>query len=204
MLVIVDFGVGNLSSIQNMFRKIGVRAVIASSPEQLLKAEKIVFPGMGAFDNCMSLYNRSEIKPVINEIVLKKKIPFLGICVGMQMLMQGSEEGQLPGLGWIKGMNKRFNSSLMPENQKIPNIGWHELRINKPSPLMIGLENSRFYFAHSYHLSDESQADILGTAEHGYEYTVAVEHENIIGVQFHPEKSHRFGLQLLKNFAENY
>lgn len=204
MIAIIDYGVGNLSSIQNIFKKVGVSTEIVGSPEQLQKADKIVFPGMGAFDNCMSLFNVSSLKPLIQQFVFEEKKPFLGICVGMQMLMKGSEEGQLEGLGWITGINKRFDAARMNCDQKIPNVGWHELKINKSSPLMVGLENSRFYFAHSYHLSEEDDADILATVEHGYSYTVAIERDNIMGVQFHPEKSHKFGLQLLKNFAENY
>jgi imidazole glycerol-phosphate synthase subunit HisH len=204
MIAIVDYGVGNLSSITNMFKKVGVQATITSSAAQIRDASKIILPGMGAFDNCMRLYHESGIGQVVSEKVLRDKVPFLGICVGLQMLMSSSQEGALPGLGWINGETVRFNSVQMTEKQKIPNMGWLDIHPKKLSPLMDGLEDARFYFAHSYHVKESESSDALATAHYGYDFTVAIERDNIMGVQFHPEKSHRFGMRLLKNFAENY
>jgi len=167
-------------------------------------ASKIVLPGMGSFDNCIKKYNQSGFREIIEHRVLKEKIPVLGICVGLQMLMENSEEGNLLGLGWIKGSTIRFKPELMQPNQKIPNMGWLEIDPKKQSPLLTDLENARFYFAHSYHVKTKNAEDELASAHYGYDFTVGIEKDNIMGVQFHPEKSHRFGMQLLKNFSENY
>ncbi|HTI11064.1 MAG TPA: imidazole glycerol phosphate synthase subunit HisH [Puia sp.] len=204
MLVIVDYGVGNLHSIQNMFKKAGVTASIGSTYEEIAAADKLLLPGMGAFDNCMEKLDQSGLRPIIEQKALEEKIPVLGICVGLQMFMSGSEEGVLPGLGWIKGATIRFRPEKMQDTQKIPNMGWLEVTPRKDSRLLQKLEDPRFYFAHSYHVRPEEQQDELVTASYGYEFTVGIEKDNLVGVQFHPEKSHRFGMQLLKNFGENY
>ena len=204
MIVIIDYGVGNLTSIQNMFRKAGVTAIMSSNKTDIENASKILLPGMGAFDNCMQKLNESDLRNTIEQKVFSDKIPVLGICVGLQMFMENSEEGNLPGLGWIKGSTIRFKPGLMQGNQKIPNMGWLEIEPKKQSRLLAGLENARFYFAHSYHVKATNTNDELVSAHYGYDFTVGVEKDNIIGVQFHPEKSHRFGMQLLKNFSENY
>lgn len=204
MIVIIDYGVGNLTSIQNMFRKAGVAAVISSNKIDIEHASKILLPGMGAFDNCMQRLNESGLRDTIEKKVFNDKIPVLGICVGLQMFMENSEEGNLAGLGWIKGSTIRFKPGLMQDNQKIPNMGWLEIELKKQSPILGGLENARFYFAHSYHVKTANVEDALVSAHYGYDFTVGIERDNIIGVQFHPEKSHRFGMQLLKNFSVNY
>lgn len=204
MICIIDYGVGNLASIQNMFKKAGVQANIVTSAEQISKASKLLLPGMGHFDNCMVRMNNSGLLAEIERKVFEEKTPILGICVGLQMFMASSEEGAEKGLGWIKGRTVKFDSTKMSTSQKIPNMGWLEVTAVKSSPIWEGLEGSRFYFAHSYHVQLENPEDELIKAEYGYNFTVGVEHANIIGVQFHPEKSHRFGMQLLKNFATNY
>jgi imidazole glycerol-phosphate synthase subunit HisH len=204
MLVIVDYGVGNLNSILNMMKKAGLEAVIGSNYDEIANASKILLPGMGAFDNCMEKLEASGLRNIIHQKALVEKVPVLGICVGLQMFMEKSEEGRLPGLGWIKGNCIRFNVEKMQDNQKIPNMGWLEIEPKKDSKLLRGLENARFYFAHSYHVQPENSQDILMTANYGYDFAVGVEKDNLLGVQFHPEKSHRFGMQLLKNFGENY
>jgi glutamine amidotransferase len=204
MLIIVDYGVGNLNSIQNMLKKAGVEGKISNKPEEIASASKIVLPGMGAFDNCMEKLDDSGLRQIVEQKAKREKVPVLGICVGLQMFMENSEEGKLPGLSWIKGSTVKFKPEQMQGNQKIPNMGWHEIQAKKPSRLLQNLEDSRFYFAHSYYVQPEETADILLTAEYGYEITVGIERENLVGVQFHPEKSHRFGMQLLKNFGENY
>lgn len=204
MFVIVDYGVGNLASIQNMLKKSGVESLISGNYDDIARASRILLPGMGAFDNCMRRFGESGLKDIIEKKVLIDKIPVLGICVGLQMFMSGSEEGTLPGLGWIKGTTLRFSPERMEDSQKIPNMGWLEVIPKKGSRLLKDLENSRFYFAHSYHVQIENPEEELLSAYYGYEFTVGIEKGNIVGVQFHPEKSHRFGMQLLKNFGENY
>ena len=201
MVVIVNYGVGNLTSIQNMLKKGEVTSLISGNKEDIVEADKIVLPGMGHFDNCMEKLNASGLRPVLEKRILEDRVPVLGICVGLQMLMDGSEEGARKGLGWVKGQTIRFNFNDMTGNQKIPNMGWLETKIKKPSRLMQGLDDARFYFAHSYHLSVEDPDDELLTSNYGYDFTAGIEKGNISGVQFHPEKSHRFGMRLLRNFA---
>ncbi|HEY4062593.1 MAG TPA: imidazole glycerol phosphate synthase subunit HisH [Puia sp.] len=204
MLIIVDYGVGNLSSIRNMLKKGGVPAVISGRAEDIEKAAKILLPGMGAFDNCMEKLDASGLRPIIEKKAMEEKVPVLGICVGLQMFMEGSEEGKLKGLGWIKGQTMRLRPERMQTEEKIPNMGWLEVTGKKGSRILEGLEEPRFYFAHSYHVQPEEPSDELVSAFYGYEFTVGIERDNLTGVQFHPEKSHRFGMQLLKNFGEKY
>ena len=203
MLVIVDYGVGNLSSIQNMIKKGGNQSIISGDIDTVANASKILLPGMGHFDNCMIKLKASGLLPVIENKVFAEKIPLLGICVGLQMFMHSSEEGSEPGLGWIQGKTVRFYTTRMDTNKfRIPNMGWLEVQTVKFSELFDGLEQSRFYFAHTYHVKVENEIDVLVKADYGYHFTAGIEHGNIYGVQFHPEKSHRFGMQMLKNFAE--
>lgn len=207
MVVIIDYGVGNLNSIRNMLKKGGVNALISGKAADIEKASKLLLPGMGHFDNCMAKLKVSDLRVIIEHKVFIEKIPLLGICVGLQMFMANSEEGKEEGLGWIKGKTVHFHTKLMEEGLKVPNMGWHEAIVKKPSRLMEGLEQgARFYFAHSYHveLDADNQSDILIESNYGYNFTAGIERDNIIGVQFHPEKSHRFGLRLLNNFAVNY
>lgn len=204
MVVIVDYGVGNLNSIQNMIRRSGHQAIISGDPDVVQKASKFLLPGMGHFDNCMSRLTASGLLGILENKVLKEKVPLLGICVGLQMLMSSSEEGVLSGLGWIDGKTIRFKEEQLPDNLKVPNMGWLEVNFNKPSKLQYNLEAARYYFAHSYHVKCEDQSDVLISSPYGYTFTAAIERDNLLGVQFHPEKSHRFGMQLLKNFVELY
>lgn len=204
MFVIVDYGVGNLTSIQNMLKKAGTEALISGKPEDISTATKLLLPGMGHFDNCMEKFSTSGLRSLIEKKVFDEKVPVLGICVGLQMFMRSSEEGKLSGLGWVNGDTIRFKADKMDSSLKVPNMGWLEINITKQSKLTQNLEQARFYFAHSYHVQLDKMGPRLITAQYGYEYTVGIEWNNIIGVQFHPEKSHRFGMQLLKNFATNY
>jgi len=204
MIAIVDYGVGNLTSIQNMFKKAGVNSTICNNTNKIENASKILLPGMGSFDNCMMKFNESGFRPVIEKKILTDKIPVLGICVGLQMLMESSEEGSLPGLGWIKGKTIGFRKAMMQEVYKVPNMGWLEIIKKKESGLLEGLEAARFYFAHSFHVLPDDKSVENFAADYGYEFTAGIELGNILGVQFHPEKSHRFGMHLLKNFAANY
>ncbi|MFC1508428.1 imidazole glycerol phosphate synthase subunit HisH [Candidatus Omnitrophota bacterium] len=203
MIVIINYGLGNNGSILNMLRKVGCReAVISSKPEDILSATKLILPGVGHFDKGISnLADRGLIEP-LKERVLEGKAPLLGICLGMQMLAKRSEEGAEKGLGLIKGDVRRF-SFTDGQTLKIPHMGWNHVKFAKESPIAMGLEDdARFYFVHSYHLAFENEDDILTLTEYGYEFVSAVAHDNILGVQFHPEKSHKFGMKLLKNFVE--
>lgn len=205
MITIIDYGMGNSASILNMIRKAGSEAEICSSPNDLENASAILLPGVGAFDNGMTKLKESGFLTVLEKKVINDKTPFLGICLGMQLLFEKSEEGQLPGLGWIKGIVTKFDFSGLKQNRtlKIPHMGWNLVHPCNYSDLYAGLEDeARFYFVHSYHGNCENHSDILATANYGYEFTCSVRHENIWGAQFHPEKSHRFGIQFFKNFLK--
>lgn len=205
MLTIVDYGVGNLASIKNMLKKVGTDAIISSKEEDIEVAEKLILPGVGAFDTCAGKLQQSGLLPVLHRKVLKEKTPVLGVCVGMQLLMEGSEEGVLPGLGWIKGQIIKFRIQQMSAGYKIPHMGWSEVALNKSSRLFDKMhEEPRFYFVHSYHPELSDSNDALLHATHGYSFVAGMERENIMGVQFHPEKSHKFGMKLLENFVRNY
>lgn len=203
MIVIIDYGLGNLGSMANMFKKIGAKAVVSSDPSIISSAHKLILPGVGAFDEGMkNLVSRGLIQ-LLNKRVLEDKIPLLGVCLGMQLLGKCSEEGQLPGLGWLDAKPVRFIFQGTNKDLKIPHMGWNQLNICRSHPLLVDLEiDSRFYFVHSYHVVCSNQDDILTTTSYGFDFVSAVIRENIIGVQFHPEKSHKFGMRLLKNFSE--
>jgi glutamine amidotransferase len=202
MIAIIDYGVGNLASIQNMFKKIGIKSIITSKTEEISDAGKLLLPGVGAFDTCSSKLRDSGLVDCISQRVLIEKVPIIGICVGMQLLHEESEEGKLPGLGWIKGKIVKFRKDRLPPGYKVPHMGWSEVHISKPSLILDGLEDARFYFVHSFHSELNSNQDELLSVDYGYPFTAAVQNANITGVQFHPEKSHKFGMKLLENFSK--
>lgn len=199
MIVIVDYGMGNLGSILNIFKRIGVQACIESDPERIAKASKIVLPGVGAFNAAMErLASTPGLREVLDNKALVEGAPVLGICLGMQLLTRGSEEGDLPGLGWIAGSAKRF-----PKNAglKVPHMGWNAVKPSTPSPLTIELgDEPRFYFVHSYFVQVDDPKHSLLTTSYGLTFDSGIGRDNIFGLQFHPEKSHRFGMQILSNF----
>jgi imidazole glycerol-phosphate synthase subunit HisH len=204
MLTIVDYGVGNLASIQNMLQKIGVASLISSKKSDIEMAEKLILPGVGAFDTCVEKLKRSGLLDVLEQKILGEKIPVLGVCVGLQLMMDESEEGKLPGLGWIKGRIIRFKQALLPVGTKIPHMGWTDVTLAKQSRIFSDMyDEPRFYFVHSYHAELLDENDVLFYADYGYRFVAGVERGNIVGVQFHPEKSHKYGMKLLGNFA-NY
>lgn len=205
MITIIDYGVGNLSSIKNMLKRIGVAAEITNDVAVIEKAEKLILPGVGHFNYGMEQLHKSGLVPVLNESVLQKKVPILGICLGVQLLTQSSEEGTAAGLGWIAGKTIAFDKTKLQANQKIPHMGWSDVSNYQQSKLFTNMPvEPRFYFVHSYHLALENPADVLVTANYGYPFAAGIEHENILGVQFHPEKSHKFGMKLLENFVQFY
>ncbi len=200
MIAIIDYGMGNPGSILNMFKRIGVEASITSSHDEIQNAEKLLLPGVGAFDAAMTRIQNTGLREILEQKVIDDHAPILGICLGMQLLTRGSEEGELPGLGWIPAQAKRFS---VKSDIKVPHMGWNIATPNKPSMLTGNLPaESRFYFVHSYYVvADEPQHSILRTT-YDIEFDSAIQRDNIFGAQFHPEKSHKFGMKLLKNFAE--
>jgi imidazole glycerol-phosphate synthase subunit HisH len=203
-IVIIDYGVGNLESIRNMLKKAGFESHVSADRSVIDNADKLILPGVGAFDTCASKLRQSDLIDLLEKRVFQDQIPILGICVGLQLLMRGSEEGVEKGLGWVNGDVVRFKKEKLPVTLKIPHMGWADVQPAKSSPLLNGLHDSRFYFVHSYHVLLDEQSDALLTADYGYSFTAGIEKQNIMGVQFHPEKSHRYGLQLLTNFARNF
>ena len=203
MIVIVDYSMGNLGSIRNMLKRIGYESVISSDIPDIMNAAKLILPGVGAFDNGMKSLIERELVPALSEKVIEGKTPFLGICLGMQLLTERSEEGNSPGLGWIKGKTVRFDFGGPNVKLKVPHMGWNTVSPSKPSCLYADMyDDPRFYFVHSFHVACRDEGDILTRTHYGIDFASSVERDNIRGVQFHPEKSHKFGMRLLKNFAE--
>jgi glutamine amidotransferase len=201
MITIIDYGLGNVGSIVNMLKRIGVKSVITSEGGAIAQAQRIILPGVGHFDRAMERIHKNGLRDILEKKALVEKIPLLGICLGMQILTKGSEEGRLPGLGWIPAETVRFR---FPEGSKlkIPHMGWNVVERSTVSPLTENFQGQqRFYFVHSYHARvEEARFSILKTV-HGYPFDAAIQRDNLYGVQFHPEKSHRFGMQFLDNFA---
>ena len=203
MIVIVDYGVGNLGSIANMFKKIGVPAVISSDSKTIEAADRFVLPGIGAFDAGMSNLKERGFIPILNRLALEKKVPVLGHCLGLQLMTRNSEEGSLPGLGWFDAETLRFKFDESRPGLKIPHMGWNTIDICQPHPLLSNLEEeSRFYFVHSYYVGSNDPDSVLATTDYGGPFHSVLARENIMGAQFHPEKSHKFGMRILKNFSE--
>ena len=204
MITIIDYKSGNLGSIQNILKRIGEESIISSDKEVIAKAKKIILPGVGSFDTGMRNLTDLDLIASLNHKVIIEKVPILGICLGMQLLCNCSEEGTLPGLGWVNGETKRF-MFVNTSEYKIPHMGWNFIKVLKKSNLFIDLpEDSRFYFVHSFFFEAKEKKDILSSTTYENEFTSAIEKGNILGVQFHPEKSHKYGMKLLKNFVDNY
>lgn len=205
MLTIVDYGLGNLGSIKNMLKKIGVESEITSDSEKIRSASKLILPGVGAFDNGMTNLKEAGLIDVLNKKVHDEKTPILGICLGMQLMTNSSEEGSEKGLGWINAETKKFDFSGTEKKYPVPHMGWEYVKAKKASRLLENMyDEPRFYFVHSYFVSVNNPVDALLETNYGFDYVSGFEKGNIVGVQFHPEKSHKFGMVLLKNFAANY
>ncbi len=202
MITIVDYGMGNIGSVYNMLKKVGASAIISSDPVEILRAEKLILPGVGAFDNGMRNLSELGLIEVLNDKVLNGKTHILGICLGAQLLTNKSEEGILPGLGWLDADTVRFSIPSSNKCLKIPHMGWNETVIRRENPLLCGFEDQpRFYFVHSYYLKCNNSEDVIATSTHGIEFAAAVNRLNIWGTQFHPEKSHMFGMNVIRNFC---
>lgn len=205
MIVVIDYGMGNLGSVANMLKKVGAKAVISSDPAIIEKAGKLILPGVGAFDNGMRKLIDCGLTPILTRKVVEEKTPILGFCLGMQLFTQSSEEGILPGLSWIDATTVRFRFTPDQSDLKIPHMGWNNICIKNPSPLLKGMyPDARFYFVHSYHVVCRDEENVAATTFYGYEFASAVVRGNIVGTQFHPEKSHKFGMKVFRNFVECY
>ncbi len=204
MIAIVDYGVGNAQAFMALFGDLGLDVKRAVTPESLESATRLILPGVGSFDHAMQRLNNSGLRPKLEELVLDLKVPVIGVCVGMQMLSEGSEEGKLPGLGWVSGRVRSFNGNKKFPGLATPHMGWNTLIPNDDSRLFARgfKEPPQFYFLHSYYFDAENKADVAATAHFGIDFHAVVSHGHIHGIQCHPEKSHHWGRQLLKNFAE--
>ena len=203
MIGIIDYGSGNVQAIATIYKNLNIKYQVLHKPEDLKKADKLILPGVGAFDATMQQLINSGLKEELNKLVLEEKIPILGICVGLQVMGYNSEEGDFPGLGWIPGKVKRFDESIIHTKPKLPHMGWNVINDVRTHPLFKGIDGDfGFYFVHSFYFECESEENILTTTNYGTVFTSSIYADHIIGTQFHPEKSHGNGVRLFKNFAE--
>jgi imidazole glycerol-phosphate synthase subunit HisH len=202
MITIVDYGLGNVTAFATVYTKANIKVTIAKTADDLKSASKLILPGVGHFDHAMRLLQQSGMREALDEMVLRDKVPVIGVCVGMQMLARSSEEGALPGLGWIDATVRSFKSHEGIRTMSIPHMGWNDVKSVSANPLFAELGvDARFYFLHSYFMNCDRKGDVLAVCNYGSDFACAVQSSNIYGVQFHPEKSHRFGDRLLRNFA---
>ena len=200
MITLVDYGLGNIRAFFNIYKSLGIDCTVANDVSTLNRASRLILPGVGAFDWAMLRLDCSGLRPVLDNLVLNHRLPVLGICVGMQMMANCSDEGSSSGLGWIPGEVKIFDESLLPSTAKLPHMGWNDVN-PQDHPLFANIFDPRFYFLHGYRFLPTSPENVLAETEYGLNFASAVCKENVIGVQFHPEKSHHWGVQLLHNFA---
>jgi glutamine amidotransferase len=202
MIAIVDYGLGNIAAFASVYNRANIKVSIARTANDLKGASKLILPGVGHFNHAMRLLERSGMRDSLDEMVLNQKVPVMGICVGMQILARSSEEGDLPGLGWIDAHVRAFKSLDVIKNMSVPHMGWNDVKPVLASRLFDELQTgARFYFLHSYFMSCDRKEDVLAISNYGADFACAVQSSNIYGVQFHPEKSHSFGNRLLRNFA---
>lgn len=203
MIALVDYGLGNIQAFANIYKRLNIDVCIAASPDELLAADRIILPGVGAFDWAMTRLNEAGLRAALEEEVVKKGKPVLGICVGMQMMANRSDEGVLPGLGWVDAEVKKFDLATFTQQTHLPHMGWNDVAPVRDDDLFKDLgSGARFYFLHSYYFLPHKQEQVLAVTDYNGRYASAVRSGKVYGVQFHPEKSHQWGIQLLKNFAE--
>jgi glutamine amidotransferase len=202
MITLIDYGVGNIFAFQNVYKRLDIPTKIAKSSQDLMDAQKLILPGVGSFDYAMNRLNDSGMREKLDELVLEKKIPVIGICVGMQMMGNRSDEGNEEGLKWIDGDILKFDEKLIQHRTKLPHMGWNDVVPINNHPLFKGLERDAiFYFLHSFYFECKNPSDTIATSEYGIPFSSAVNRDHIFGIQFHPEKSHHYGEKLLHNFA---
>lgn len=205
MVTLVNYGLGNIQAFYHIYTRLNLPVTIAYTPEQLSQANKIILPGVGAFDWAMTRLHQSGMREVLDHLVINQKVPVLGICVGMQIMANRSEEGVMPGLSWIDGDIRKLEIGIeagVRRELSLPHMGWNDVNPSTANPLFAGMTDPRFYFLHSYYFFPKQECHTLATTDYGSKFTAAVSNGHIYGVQFHPEKSHGWGIQLLKNFAE--
>lgn len=202
MIGIVDYGLGNVRAFENIYRRLGIKAEPVRTADQLARAERLILPGVGAFDWAMSRLTESGMIDALNSRVLKDGVPVLGVCVGMQIMGESSEEGSSPGLGWIPGRVERFRDEWFNTRTHLPHMGWNDMEVIGEPVLLAGLFSPRFYFLHSYFFRAFDESHVIARTQYGQVFASAIRRENIWATQFHPEKSHDWGVGLLRNFAE--
>ena len=203
MITIIDYGTGNIRAIENMLRVLGHESRISGVPEEISSASKIILPGVGHFDYGMRQLRSRGLIDVLDEAAKSRQVPVLGICLGAQLLTRGSDEGTEPGLGWVSAETRRFDRSRLPDSLRVPHMGWADTEYQAGHPLFAGFnETPRFFYVHSYHMVCDDSINELCHAVHGYRFVSGIARGTILGVQFHPEKSHRFGKHILDNFAK--
>lgn len=202
MIGIVDYGLGNINAFLNIYKTLNIPATAVRTSDELANADRIILPGVGSFDWAMERLNGSGMRETLDEMVSRKKRPVLGVCVGMQMLARCSEEGRLPGLGWIPADVKRFDENGFTQQTHLPHMGWNDVAPRAIDSLFRGMEYPRFYFLHSYYCAPDNNEHILATTDYNGEFASSICADHVFGAQFHPEKSHHWGALLLKNFAE--
>jgi len=204
MIVVVDYGMGNLGSIVNMIKKVGGETIVSGGPYDIERADKLVLPGVGSFDSGMAKLHERGYVELLTRKVVSDRISILGICLGMQLFTRRSEEGAAPGLGWIDAETVRFRFDAGMPRIKIPHMGWNSVTVTQPHPLFPDRQKERrFYFVHSYHVCCCDPTNVLATTQYGLEFTSALMKDNIVGTQFHPEKSHRYGMELMQHFVQD-
>jgi glutamine amidotransferase len=201
MITIVDYGLGNVRAFANIYKRLNIPVRVAQTSDELTKADKIILPGVGSFDWAMNRLEASGMRPILDDLVLEQEHPVLGVCVGMQMMAMRSDEGNRPGLGWFDAEVKRFQETNFQTKTRLPHMGWNDVTPLAES-LFVGMESPLFYFLHSYYFAPGNPAQIMATTDYNGSFASAAYKGHIYGVQFHPEKSHQYGIQLLKNFAE--
>ena len=202
MIAVIDYGCGNTYAFINAFKRLNIPASVVSTVAEVEKASKIVLPGVGSFDYVMNSFNKSGLRDIVEQKVMVEKIDVIGVCAGMQIFAETSDEGNEKGLGWVKGKIRLFDTVSIKHKTKLPHMGWNTIRPKKSLLFNEINDESRFYFIHSYYFDNSNNEDMISTSNYGGIFTSSINKNNIYGVQFHPEKSHQNGLMLLKNFAE--
>lgn len=202
MIALVDYGLGNILAFVNIYKRLNISVAVANTVDQLAQADKIILPGVGAFDWAMARLNESGMRGCLDDLVMVQKRSVLGICVGMQMMARHSDEGELPGLGWIDAEVRKFDEATFTQKTHLPHMGWNDVLPQRTDCLFNGIVSPRFYFLHSYYFLPQNPDEVLAVTDYNVPFASAVRSDNVFGTQFHPEKSHQWGIQLLKNFAK--